>query len=126
MSENIFIKTIKTLFIDLIGEILYFPIWWYTRGLKGVFVYIWRSVKKLAYSLSLKVMITHLLSPMFGQYDRAGRAISFFMRFILLISRFVVFVIGTVLYICLLAFWVLLPLVVIMQLVNNLRVLWLA
>ena len=125
MSNNIFIQTIKTLFVDLVGEILYFPFWWYTRGLKKRVLYVWDSIKRLASNLSLRVMITHLFSPMFAQTDRAGRAISFVMRLIILISRIVVFLIIAVLYIGLLIFWILLPPLIIVQEANNLRILWL-
>jgi hypothetical protein len=125
MSNNIFIQTIKTLFVDLVGEILYFPFWWYTRGLKKRVLYVWDSIKRLASNLSLRVMITHLFSPMFAQTDRAGRAISFVMRLIILISRIVVFLIIAVLYIGLLIFWILLPPLIIVQVANNLRILWL-
>jgi hypothetical protein len=125
MTENIFIQTIKTLFIDLIGEVLYFPIWWYTRGLKRVVLFIWHSIKKLARNLSLKIMITSLFRPMFAQHDRAGRIISFFMRLILLVSRIVVFVLFSVLYSVILIFWLVLPVLVVWQLFNNLRVIWL-
>lgn len=125
MTENIFIQTIKTLFIDLIGEILYFPIWWYTRGLKRIVLFIWSSIKKLSRNLSLKVMITSLFRPMFAQYDRAGRIISFFMRLILLISRIIVFVLFFIFYLALLIFWLGLPLLILIQLASNLRVLWL-
>ena len=125
MSNNIFIQTIKTLFVDLVGEILYFPFWWYTRGLKKRVHYVCDSIKRLASNLSLRVMITHLFSPMFAQTDRAGRAISFVMRLIILISRIVVFLIIAVLYIGLLIFWILLPPLIIVQVANNLRILWL-
>jgi hypothetical protein len=125
MSDNIFIQTIKTLFIDLVGEILYFPFWWYTKGLVKMSRYVWHSIKRLAHNLSLRVMLTHLFTPMFAQRDRAGRAISFFMRLIILITRGIVFLVIAVLYICLLIFWIFLPPLIIIQVANNLRVLWL-
>jgi hypothetical protein len=93
--------------------------------LKKRVLYVWDSIKRLASNLSLRVMITHLFSPMFAQTDRAGRAISFVMRLIILISRIVVFLIIAVLYIGLLIFWILLPPLIIVQVANNLRILWL-
>ncbi|PIR07118.1 MAG: hypothetical protein COV55_01665 [Candidatus Komeilibacteria bacterium CG11_big_fil_rev_8_21_14_0_20_36_20] len=112
MTQNIIIQTLRALFIDLIGEILYFPIWWYSQGLKRTALYTWSSIKNTARNLSLPIMFKSLFKPMFGQYDRQGRVISFFMRILLTISRFVVFIILTIFNILVLIFWILLPVVV--------------
>lgn len=124
MIANIFLQSIKILFLDFVGEVLYFPIWWYSRGLKRIFLYFWRNVQNLANHLALKIMIKNLFRPMFAQYDKSGRAISFVMRIILLLSRFVVFVILSFIYLLILLAWIILPLLIVWQLFKNIPVLW--
>lgn len=119
MTGNILLQTIKTLFLDFVGEILYFPFWWYSRGLKKIFLYFWQSTKKLASNLSLKIMLQNLFRPMFGQYDRAGRVISFFMRLILLVSRLVVFLVLSIVYLSILIIWLVIPALLAWQLLRN-------
>ncbi len=124
MTENILWQTIKILFFDFLGEVLYFPVWWYGSGLKRMFLHTWHRVRALARNLALKIMLRNLFRPMFGQYDRAGRVISFFMRLLLIISRLGVFIILSIIYLSLLFIWVLLPILVVWQLFANFIFLW--
>ena len=82
MTQNIIVQAAKILLIDLIGELLYFPIWWYTQGLKRVVLYVFNSIRNTNKNLAVGLMFKSLGKPMFGQYDREGRLISFFFRFI--------------------------------------------
>jgi len=124
MTQNIIITAIKSLFIDLIGEILYFPIWWYTQGLKRIVLYVWNSIKRTGRNLALPLMFKNMFNPMFGQYDRQGRIISFFMRLILTFSRLIMFVVLTIFHSIIIVFWIVLPLVVAWGIVNNFSILW--
>ena len=82
MTQNIIVQATKILLVDLIGELLYFPIWWYTQGLKRVVLYVFNSIKDTNRNLAVGLMFKSLFKPMFGQYDRQGRLISFFFRLI--------------------------------------------
>jgi len=124
MTQNIIIQAIKSIFIDIIGEILYFPIWWYTAGLKRTVLYIWNSIRSSFNNLALPIMFKNLFKPMFGQYDREGRIISFFMRIILTISRLVVFILFIIFYILLLIIWVVIPIIIVWGIVNNFQLIW--
>ena len=124
MTQNIFVQTIKSLFIDLIGEILYFPFWWYSRGLQRITIYIWQAIKRLSKNLGLKIMIKNIFKPMFGQHDKAGRFISFFMRLLLLFVKVFVFILFSIFYIVLFLFWLILPILVVFQLSANIKFLW--
>ena len=61
-----------------------FPLWWYGPGLAVV----WRWVKeRISYRLrstGFMLFIRHLRDPLYGDYTRAGRIISFFLRIVLL------------------------------------------
>ena len=108
---------IKSIFLHSLLSILYFPVWWYTSGLKKRFFGFIKGVVNLFRNLSLKLMFTHLFKPMFGERSRSGRIISFFMRLILLIWRSVLFSLGTVGLLLLLIVWIILPVVAVWQIV---------
>jgi hypothetical protein len=124
MTQNIVIQALKSIFIDIIGEVLFFPIWWYTQGLKRTTLWMWNSIIGSARNLALPSMFKSLFKPMFGQTDRQGRLISFFMRIILTISRLILFIILLFFNLLVLIFWIGLPMLVAWGLMTNFRALW--
>ena len=86
-NQNIFVSSLKLIFIDFAGDFFYFPIWWYTKGLKKAFFWFLNTVKDLEYRLAVGIWIKNLLVPMFGQTDWQGRLISVFMRIVQIIFR---------------------------------------
>jgi len=99
----------KLFLSETVGSVIRFPIWWYTEGLietgrwclRGLF-YRWQSA-------GLRVWLANFFTPMYGQYDLAGRLVSVFMRFVVLIGRLIALVVEAVGYALLLAAWVLTP-----------------
>jgi len=87
MFRHNFLTYGSQIIIKTILEIAYFPIWWYSFGLVeagkklGIF---WLNQEK---SLGLRVWVKNIFVPMYGQYDWAGRIISFFIRLIQIIFR---------------------------------------
>jgi len=124
MQHNILVQSVKLLLIDLIGEILYFPIWWYTKGLKKIALYVFESIRNSKRNLAIGLLFKNFFKPMFGQYDREGRIISLFMRFFITLFWSILFLITTVLYTLLLIFWIFLPVVVSWGIYNNFSTLW--
>lgn len=109
---------IKSVFFETILNILYFPVWWYSVGLKKRVIGFIQGTGNLARNLALKLMFTHIFKPMFGERSRSGRIISFFMRLILLIWRLFLFVLGTLGQLILLIIWIILPVVSVWQIIN--------
>ena len=124
MTQNIIIQASKILLIDLIGEILYFPIWWYSQGLKRTGLYVFNSIKNTNRNLAVGLMFKSLGKPMFGQYDREGRIISFFFRLILTFARSIAFLVLLCLYLLMIVFWIFLPVLVVWGIFNNFNTLW--
>lgn len=124
MKNNIAIRALKSIFLDWIGEILYFPLWWYSRGLVNNVVYVGTSIKNSARDLALPLMLKNIFKPMYGQYDRQGRFISFIMRVLLIFSRLIVFLFLFIGYLIILLFWIVFPIIVFLALKNNLSILW--
>lgn len=124
MTQNILWQSIKLIIIDLIGEVLYFPVWWYSQGLFKTAIYVFGSIKSTSRNLALSLMIKSLFKPMFAQYDRTGRIISFFMRLLLLVARSVFFIFTSVFYCLFLIFWIILPVFIVWGLTNNISIIW--
>ncbi|RJQ33700.1 hypothetical protein C4566_03025 [Candidatus Parcubacteria bacterium] len=124
MTQNILVQAIKSIFLDFIWEILYFPLWWYGPGLKRVALYTVNSIKNTEASLGVSIMFKNIFKPMFGQYDSQGRIISFLMRLLLTIVRTVMFAVLIVFNLVAIVFWVALPGFVLWGILFNFTSIW--
>lgn len=118
---SFFIAIFKSTFYKALINVLYFPIWWYSFGLKKRITEFGQGTINLFRNLALKLMITHLFKPMFGERSKSGRIISFFMRLILLVWRLFLFVLGTVSRFALLVIWIILPIIAMWQIIVLLK-----
>jgi hypothetical protein len=105
--------------IDFIKDILYFPLWWYSAGAAKAFLFSLNKIRNMARQLGLKIWVANLFRPMFGQYDFAGRVISFFIRLVQIIARSIMMVVWIVLMLILFLIWLALPPFIIYQIIIN-------
>ncbi len=94
---------------DLLGSVISFPVWWYTQGIADVAR--WLGAR-LAYRLrqaSLRLWMSSLLLPMFGQWDWVGRLISIVMRVLILFARLLTFAIALIVAAAALLLWIVIP-----------------
>jgi len=105
---------------ELIYDIAYFPIWWYSRGLVQVLFFVRDFLITREKSLALFVWIRNIFTPMYGQSDIAGKLISFFMRLIQIVFRSIIMLFWLLISFLLLAFWLLLPFLVAFEIVYQL------
>lgn len=117
MTQNLFISSLKFVFRDLIGDIIYFPVWWYTKGIKKVTLFCFGEVKETARKLSIGILFSHLLKPMYGQYDIAGRIISLFFRILQFLWHLLFLIIWLVLMLVIFIFWIVFPIFSIWQII---------
>jgi hypothetical protein len=105
--------TRATLFVlrELIGELLYFPVWWYSHGLASTSRALTRKWYNLLNRLAIPILARTMGRPMYGDYTRSGRVISFFFRLLLLGTRLFVLVGWTLMLLLALLAWVLGPIV---------------
>ncbi len=75
------------LLVDLLGGILYFPIWWYSQGLVIFVQGLGRQIAQQYTRSGLGVWVSNIFTPMFGQYDWQGRLISFCVRLFQIVFR---------------------------------------
>lgn len=124
MAKNILVQSSKLLILDYVAEILYFPIWWYGQGLVNTLEYFSNGIIEANRYTGLSLLLKNLFKPMFAQYDRQGRIISFFMRLVLLVYKSLTFFLMAAFYLVTLIFWQALPVAVVFGLVYNLPALW--
>lgn len=119
MANNIAYTSIKFVIIDLVGDFLYWPIWWYTKGLLGALKYSFNSIHAMQESLGLRIWIKNIFTPMFGQYDMEGRVISFVVRVIQIIGRTFILFLWSIFSFCLFVAWIILPVLIVYQIWEN-------
>jgi hypothetical protein len=100
---------------DIIREIIFFPLWWYTKGLWRVLSGIKDLIRGEAQATGFFVWLKNIHKPMYGQYDWAGRLISFVVRFFQVIVRGIMLLIWIAISLALLVLWIALPLIVLYQ-----------
>lgn len=114
MSDNILVATFKYILVEILWDIIYFPIWWYSKGLKRVTDYCLQSASEyIIRRLALKIWLTSMFKPMYGDYTKEGRIISILMRFVVLIAKLVMMVIWLVILFIIFIIWIVLPLLII-------------
>lgn len=99
----------RFLFIDLLGSLAWFPIWWYTTGLKKMISWCIDGLNYRIKQYSFKIWLKNFFVPMYGQYDWQGRAISIFMRFVVIVGRGIALTAEAIIYMVLILVWMIVP-----------------
>ncbi|MDD5290837.1 MAG: hypothetical protein PHZ04_01855 [Patescibacteria group bacterium] len=106
--------------LDLLRDIIYFPAWWYGRGLKQVAIGLKNFLVNKERSLALFVWIKNIFRPMYAQYDWAGILISFFVRLFQIIVRGIFMLFWLALALLILGLWLVLPILAIYEIIFQL------
>ncbi|MFA5052141.1 MAG: hypothetical protein WC544_03730 [Patescibacteria group bacterium] len=113
-DRHIIFAPIKYVAIEIIWDVIYFPIWWYTKGLSRVASYCVNSASvHINRRLAIGIWLRNMFRPMYGDYTKEGRIISFFMRIVVLIYKLVLLVLWLALLLVIFILWVVLPVLVI-------------
>ncbi len=100
----------------IVGDIFYFPIWWYSVGFVRMLKGVWRFLIGQEQSLGFFIWLKNIFVPMYGQRDWAGRLISFFIRLVQIIFRGLALLIWVILSLIFVAIWLLGPILLILTL----------
>lgn len=87
MAQTTAVLAARYFFVDLVGGVIAFPIWWYTRGTLHTLAWARDSVRDSARALALGVWVRNLFVPMYGERGAEGRIISFFIRAAMIVLR---------------------------------------
>jgi len=110
MATSTSTRVVRFILRDLIGEALYFPLWWYSLGAVTFGRSLLRGWKDTAYRLAIVIQLRNMFRPMYADYTRSGRVISFFFRLMLLLWACLLLMAWTVVEIALLILWLVGPL----------------
>lgn len=120
-QQNVALTSIKFVAIDLIGDLLYWPVWWFTAGAAKWAIFCLGKIKEAENYLGLRIWIANITTPMFAQYDWQGRLISFFIRLVIIIFKIVIFVIWVLIILISFLAWFILPIYIVYQIWFNLN-----
>lgn len=117
MTDSILKQSFTFFWKDILGDFFAFPLWWYSTGTVRVITIIMNQAGRFAASLSLRIWVKNLFVPMYAQYDVAGRIISFVLRIVVLIYRFVLFIVWLIILLAFLGAWLFGPIAVVVYIV---------
>jgi len=120
MKKDPIFKIIGLLIVEELKAILYFPIWWYSKGFLKVLNGAWNWLKDFELTMGFWLWVKNLFVPMFGQHDFAGRVISFFLRLVQIIYKGIALLIILIILLAFVIFWLILPLLVIYKILTYL------
>jgi len=88
MPESAVVKAIRFVLGDVLFDVFRFPVWWYTTGTANAARFTWQEFLSILNRLSIPILVRNLGKPMYGDYSKSGRIISFFVRIIVFVFRF--------------------------------------
>ena len=86
-----------------------YPVWWYTKGLVALVRWIQEGLEYRWKKYALGLWIRNIATPMYGEYSYLGRAVSFFMRVVVIFGRGVAWFVEALVYGLLLVVWLVWP-----------------
>lgn len=120
MAQTVSRRAQSFLFREFLGEVLFFPVWWYVQGLRLVTASLLNQVAGVEYRLGVGLMIRNIGRPMYGDRTRSGRIISFFMRLVLIVGKGLTLLVWLALMLLVWLAWVIGPLLTIGLLLRQL------
>ncbi len=108
-----YLVIIQRLILEAALDALYFPLWWYTGGVKHAAQWCLELLKKGNRALAPGLWLQNIFVPMFGQYDWQGKLVSFFMRSVQVAGRSIALVFWLVVCLALFLVWLTIPAVVV-------------
>lgn len=102
----------QRLLLEFAWDFIYFPIWWYTKGAVHALRWCLNLFLHGNENLAPGLWLANLFVPMFGQFDIAGRIVSFLMRLVQIFARSVALFVWFTLCLALFFCWLGLPVLI--------------
>jgi len=102
----------QRLLLDILLDIIYFPVWWYSGGIKFIVEKCYEIFKSGNARLAPGLWLKNIFVPMFGQWDWEGRIISFFMRLFQVVIRSIGLFFWLVFCLLIFGFWIIAPVII--------------
>lgn len=121
MMTNNFVLYGAKILGEITRDIIFFPLWWYSRGLAQTVKSFLSFLDNRQRSLALLVWVKNIFTPMYGQTDWQGRLISVFIRIVQIIFRSIMMLFWVVLVVGALLVWLITPIFVGYQIIYQLN-----
>jgi hypothetical protein len=105
--------------LEFILDLVYFPLWWYTKGAKRAFLYCAHLFQFVNSYLAPGLWLANIFVPMYAQYDIQGRLVSFIVRLGNVIIRAIGLLIWLLIVLVIFLAWLLFPVFVGLMLINS-------
>ena len=112
----------QRLIIEFVVDLIYFPVWWYTSGVKHAGKFCYNFFQEANMFLAPGLWLKNIFVPMFGQTDLQGRLMSIFMRIVNVIGRSIGLLIWLIITLIMFVIWWLFPVFVVYMLLQSLVV----
>lgn len=89
---------------------VHYPIWWYSQGFLGLLHWVQDGLRYRWRKYALGLWLTHLTTPMYGEYSIWGRVVSFLMRIVMVTGRSIAWIAEALVYALILFVWLVWPL----------------
>ncbi len=119
MTNSTSVRAVTFILREILGEVLYFPVWWFSIGFATFLQALWHGWLGVAERLAIRILLKNMFRPMYADYTRSGRVISFFFRIFLVAVRLVVLAVWTAIDLVLIVGWLVVPLLAAAMLVRN-------
>jgi hypothetical protein len=116
MFQHNFLTYSGKIILKILGDILYFPIWWYSVGFARLLKNVWNFLSNQERSLGFLIWLKNIFVPMYGQRDWAGRLISFLVRLVQIFFRGIALLIWVALALIYIFIWLLGPVFLVLAL----------
>jgi len=109
MNSIHFLIYLPKILLQILRDFLYFPLWWYSVGLWRALLQAGNWLREKQIGLGLSVWVKNIFTPMYGQRDFTGKAVSFFIRLVQIIARGLIMLFWLLLSLIWIIFWLALP-----------------
>lgn len=99
------LTTLKFFAVDIVWSFVYFPIWWYTKGTKQTAAFVMRKISDIERALGLSIILKYLFQPMYADFTKSGRIISFVFRILQLSVVMVIVSVAVLFYFGIFIVW---------------------
>lgn len=119
--KNNFAYYFLRLVLGLVFDAIYFPVWWYSRGMVQIMKGLGNMIANEEKSLALFVWVKNLFRPMYGVRGWDGYLVSFAVRLVQIIVRSIALIVWMIFALALLIVWLVFPILVISQIFYQLK-----
>ena len=114
------LSVVSTLVKEEAISIIEYPVWWYTKGFRALLRWVEEGLVYRWKSYAIGLWFKNITLPMYGEHSLLGRAVSLFMRIVVIIGRSIAWTAEALVYVLFVALWVVWPIAAILGLIATL------